>query len=114
MPLRPVACSMSAGVSDGRAATRCVASAISAIVPRAISEPSVQRRHTSPERLDVLPDLRVFLPLLVVERAGGGRELEIFLQIAERGREVLEVIREQAAVAQLVGRGWIDGQQELG
>ena len=41
-------------------------------------------------------------------------ELQVGLQIAQRRREILQVIGEQAAIAQLVDRRRVDGEQQLG
>src|SRR5205814_10455358 len=76
------------------------------------AETSVERRNAPAQRLHVLPDLRVLLAFLLVKRRGG-RELQVRLKIPKRGREVFQVIGEQAAIAQLVDRRRIDGEQQL-
>ena len=76
---------------------------------------SVERRDSAPERLDVLPHLLVFLPLILVAIARSGlRQLQVFLEVAQRGGEVVHVIREQPAIAELADRVWADRQQQIG
>ena len=70
---------------------------------------SVQRRDAPAQHLHVLPDLLVLLALVLVQRLGR-RQLQVGLQIAQRGRKVLEVIREKAAIAQLMSSRRIDGE----
>src|SRR5258708_545375 len=79
----------------------------------AASRALVQRRHASPERFDVLPDLCVVLAVVFVERGGSG-QLEIGLQIPQRARKILEIVGEQSAISQLVDGRRIDGTQQFG
>ena len=79
---------------------------------------SIEARDALAQRLDVFPDLRVLLDRVVALLAVGGlgvflrqgswREPEISLQVAQRGGEVLEVIGEQTAIAQLGQRRRVD------
>src|SRR5258707_1944235 len=77
------------------------------------SQSLVERRHPLPQRLDVLPDPLAILPVLVVLRPRWDQP-QICLQIAERAGEILEVIGEQTAVAQLADRRRIDRDQHVG
>src|ERR1051325_10012004 len=76
-------------------------------------ETLVERRDTTPERLHVFDDAFVVFAGFVVYGAGRG-ERQVRLQVAERRGEIVQVIRHQAAVAELVRRGRIDREQELG
>src|SRR5258705_140620 len=76
------------------------------------SQSSIERSDTPPERLDVLPYLGVVAPLLLIEILPRGQR-QIGLQIAQGSREVVQVIREQPSIAQLVERRWIDREQQL-
>jgi hypothetical protein len=49
----------------------------------------------------MFPDLLVLLALVGVEGCRGG-ELQVGLQVAQRGRKILQVVGEQAAIAQFV------------
>ena len=57
----------------------------------------------------MLPDLLVLVALVFVELCALA-QLQIALQIAQRRREVVQVIGEQAAIAQLVDRRRIDAR----
>ena len=74
---------------------------------------SVQSRHPPPQHLHLLEDLGV---VCAVGRVviGGAKKPGVRLEIAQRPREVLEVVGKQSTVAELGdGRG-IDGEQEPG
>jgi hypothetical protein len=76
------------------------------VAPRGITctEPrSIQRRHSPPERLHVLPDLRPLVALVLVQMGLRG-QLQIFLQVAQRRGQVVQLVGEQSAIAQLVRR----------
>jgi hypothetical protein len=89
---------------------------------------SVETGHALAEVLHVFPHLRVLGPLvlrLLVRLRGGGvvfravaeilwSEPEVFLEVAQGGREVLQVVGEQTAIAQFRDRGRVDGQQQVG
>ena len=61
---------------------------------------SVERRDPAAERLHVLPELLVLLTLLLVDLAHAG-DLEVGLQVAQRGGEVVQMKGQQAAIAKL-------------
>ena len=60
----------------------------------------VKSRDAAAERLHVLPDLLVFFAGFLVHVAHAG-ELQVGLQVAERGGDVVQVVGEEPAVAQL-------------
>ena len=61
----------------------------------------------------MLPDLRLLLTFLFVEPAFRS-QLQVRLQIPQRTREVVQMVRKQAAIAELALRRRVDRQKELG
>ena len=77
------------------------------------SDALVEPRHAAAKCLDVLPDLLVLFPCVFGRLTHAG-QLEVGLQIAQRGADVVQVIGQQAAVPQLAEGRWRDGQQQFG
>src|SRR5687768_7229879 len=73
----------------------------------------IQRRHTPAEGLDVLPDLRVIAARVFIGFRARGR-MQVLLQVAQRGGEVVHVVRQQPSVAQFRECRRIDREQKLG
>src|SRR5215470_14906157 len=78
-----------------------------------ITNGSVQRGNPAPQRLDVLPDLVVLLARFLVHLAHA-RELQIRLQIAKRAGDIVEMVGQQTAIAQLAQRRWRERDEQLG
>ena len=62
---------------------------------------SVERRDPTAQRLHVIPHLRGLLAG-VLAAVGQGQQPQVLLEIAQRGRVVVQVIGEQPAIAQLL------------
>ena len=78
--------------------------------------PGLTQFNPATRRLSIFTCSRIWIVVCAVGRVviGGAKKPEVRLEIAQRAREVLEVVGKQSTVAELGdGRG-IDGEQELG
>src|SRR5262245_49308168 len=72
---------------------------------------SVQAGDPAAQGLHVLPDLKVFGPCFLVHLPHA-RKLEVGLQVAQRARDVVQVVGKQPAVAQFAQRRGRDRQEQ--
>src|SRR5262245_21628625 len=74
----------------------------------------VERCEASLEALDVFPDLLELLPRLLVELLRRPRQaVQIALEIAQGAGIVVELVGEQAAIAQLDRGGRVEREQQM-
>ena len=69
----------------------------------------IQARDPAAQRLHVFPDLRTFV-LAGLRRVSARREPQIRFKASQRGGEIIEVIGEEPAIAELTQRGRLDGE----